>query len=242
MIRGVNTAPRFSHTMLDGADEPVRRYFEHAISDGAPLAPAVRLRMRGRIRVGAWLPFTAEQDTARDRFSWTAWVGAGRLTVLRVVDAYADGGARTEGRLFGRARLFHSDDEDTIRSAAGRAALEAVAFAPATVLPGPDVEWRAESDDVVVGALAIGPERPEVRVRLGPDGSVRSVSTMRWGRIDRRGHRYHCCGCDVLSERRFGDFAVPARFTVTWGWDTPGAAPFFRAEVTDLVAVQAPAA
>jgi len=220
--------------MLAGADEPVRRRFAHALAAGAELAPAVRLRMRGRIRAGVWLPFTAEQDTARDRFSWRARVELGPLTLLRVTDRYADGAACTEGRLFGRARLFGADDEDTVRSAAGRAALEAVAFAPAAVLPGEGVSWRAEDDDLIVASLLIGPERAEVRVRLGADGALRSVSTMRWGRLPRGGYGYRSCGCDVLAERRFGDLVVPSEVTVAWDW--PGAAPFFRARVSDLAA------
>ena len=38
-----------------------RLYLEHAIVRGTPLASAVRLRMRGEIKLRRWLPFTAEQ-------------------------------------------------------------------------------------------------------------------------------------------------------------------------------------
>jgi hypothetical protein len=61
----VTTSPdptrRFTSDMLEGLDEPVRRYFGHAISDGAALSDGVRMAMSGRIKVGLWLPFTAEQ-------------------------------------------------------------------------------------------------------------------------------------------------------------------------------------
>jgi hypothetical protein len=55
-------------TRLRGnVDEPVRRYFSHAIDDGAPPATRFRFGMTGRIRVGRlWLPFTAEQELAAD--------------------------------------------------------------------------------------------------------------------------------------------------------------------------------
>jgi len=49
--------------MLAGLDEPVTRYLAHAIAEGTPLAPGVRLRMTGRIRVRSWLPFTADQES-----------------------------------------------------------------------------------------------------------------------------------------------------------------------------------
>jgi hypothetical protein len=57
---------------------------------------------------------------------------------------------------------------------------------------------------------------------------------MRWGRLPRGGYGYRSCGCDVLVERRFGDLVVPSEVTVAWDW--PGAAPFFRARVSDLAA------
>ena len=127
---------RFDPGKLAGVDEPVRRYFSHAISDGAPLPNGVRMAMSGRIKVGLWLPFTAEQTVDGRSFTWRARVGPGPLTPLRVVDRYADDAGSTEGVLLGRVSLFHADDVNTTRSAATRAAIESVVFAPACVLPG----------------------------------------------------------------------------------------------------------
>jgi hypothetical protein len=81
---------RFTSDMLAGLDEPVRRYFTHAISDGAALPTGVHMAMRGRIKVGLWLPFTAEQTVDGRSFTWRARVGRGRPTPLRVTDQYAD--------------------------------------------------------------------------------------------------------------------------------------------------------
>jgi hypothetical protein len=52
------------------------------------------------------------------------WHSFGALTgrAAFVIDSYADGAGSTKGRLFGRVVLFHADDSDTTRSAAGRAA------------------------------------------------------------------------------------------------------------------------
>jgi hypothetical protein len=52
---------RFGAAELDGLPEPVRRHLTQAIAPGTPLATAARLRMRGRIKVGRWLPFRAHQ-------------------------------------------------------------------------------------------------------------------------------------------------------------------------------------
>ena len=88
-------AHQFDPALLAGLDEPVRRYFRHAIRDGAPLPDGVRVTMRGRIKLGTWLPFTAEQDSYADAFSWRARVAAGPLTLFRVTDSFtaASGGS-----------------------------------------------------------------------------------------------------------------------------------------------------
>jgi hypothetical protein len=225
---------RFDRAALAGLDEPVRRYFAHAIADGAALSPAVRLGMRGRIKADLWLPFTAEEEIDGRSFSWRARVGLGPLTVLRVEDGYAHGAASTEGLLFGRRRLFRHADEDTARSGAGRTALEAVAFSPPSVLPGRGVAWRAESEQRLVARFDLPPERPEVQVEIGRDGSLRSVSAARWGPAGDETFAYVPCGCDVHAERRFGDLTVPSSLTVSWHHRTPRQASFLRAQIDRL--------
>ncbi len=97
---------RFSSDTLAGLDEPVRRYFGHAIRDGAAIPNGVRMAMGGRIKVGFWLPFTAEQTVDGRSFTWRARVGLGPLTPLRVTDQYADAAVSTEGRLLRRVTLL----------------------------------------------------------------------------------------------------------------------------------------
>jgi hypothetical protein len=224
--------PRFTSGMLADLDEPVRRYFIHAISDGAALPSGVRMAMSGRIKVGFWLPFTAEQTVDGRSFMWRARVGRGKLTPLRVVDGYADAAGSTEGRLFGRMTLFHAHDGNTARSAAARAAIESVVFAPPSVLPGRGVAWRAESENVIVARFDLAPERPEVGVRIDAHGAIRSVSALRWGNAGETAFQYIPFGGEVHAERRFGDFVLPSRLSVGWWFETPRFAPFFRAEIT----------
>ena len=219
-------------------DEPVRRYLAHALRDGAT-AGGVRLTMTGRIKVGAWLPFTATQECDGRSFNWRARVGAGRLTLLTVVDRFAGGAGSTEGRLLGRRRVFGAEDVDTTRSAAGRAALEAV-FAPMSLLPERAVTWEAESDDVIVATIDVPPERPQLRLRIDGDGAVRSASALRWRKVRQREYGYIPCGCEVRAERRFGDVVVPSSVTVGWWFGTPRYAPFFEAEVDSLAVVGVP--
>jgi hypothetical protein len=224
----------FGEALLAGSEGPVRRFFTHAIREAAPLPSGVRLSMAGRIRAGRWLPFVAEQDCDARSFSWRARVGWRRVTPLHVHDRYERGAGSVELRLFGRLRLSRSADPDTTRSAAGRAALEAVVFAPATVVPGSGVHWRADGEDRLVARFDLPPERPEVHVQIDESGAMRTAHAQRWGDPGGRGFGYVPCGCEVHAERRLGDFVIPSRISVGWWFGTPGYEPFFEAEIRAL--------
>jgi hypothetical protein len=219
--------------MLAGLDEPVIRYLTHAIAEGTPLSPGVRMRMTGRIKVRSWLPFTADQESDGRSFTWRARVGWGPLTLLVVTDRFRDGAGSIDGRALGRVPLFHADDPDTARSAAGRAALEAI-FAPPALLPQRGVAWHAEGDGIVA-RWESPPERPEVRLGIDGWGAVRSVSGLRWGDAGEPAFGYIPFGGHVRAERRFGGLTVPSEVSVGWWFGTPRYEPFFEAEITDLV-------
>jgi hypothetical protein len=155
---------------------------------------------------------------------------------LGVVDRYADGAASTEGRLLGLATLFRSDNADTVRSAAGRAALESVVFAPHCCLPEREVQWRAERDDLILATFDLAPERPEVRVRIDHRGAMRAAIAGRWGPAGGKRFDYIPCGAEIHAERRFGDLVLPASLSVGWWFDTPRYAPFFEAEIVSVAA------
>jgi hypothetical protein len=213
--------------------EPVRRYLQHALPNGFQVAPGVTLRMAGKIRVGLWLPFTAVQECDGRSFEWRARVGLGPLAPLAVVDRYANGAGSVAGRLFGRYELFRQADEDVHRSGAGRAAIEAV-LAPASLLPGRGVSWRAEDDNQIVASSDLEPEHIEVHLRISQHGAVHAVSAKRWGSIDKQSHGYLTFGGDVHAEQRFGDLVVPCHLTVGWRYGTANYKPFFDAHVRAL--------
>ena len=215
---------------VEGLPEPVRRYFRHALLPGAEPHPGMRLWMTGRIKVRAWLPFRAVWEGDGRSLTWKATAGPGGRPLLRVVDRFADGAGSMDVRLLGRVPLVHATGEDTTRSAAGRAAVEAI-WAPAGLLPERGVSWRAEADDLIVATWDVPPERPEVHIRIDADGAVRSSCVMRWdnGEHGRRG--YIPCGGDVHAEKRFGNVVVPSRLTAGWWYGTPRYDPFFEVEI-----------
>jgi hypothetical protein len=222
----------FDPSLLAGVDEPVRRYFTHAIATGAALPRAMRLTMRGRVKADLWLPFGAEEEVDGRSFAWRARVGLGPLTVVEIADRYSHGVGSSEGVLFRRRPLFAKADEDTARSAAGRAALESVVFAAPCVLPQRGVAWRAESDERLVARFNLPPERPEIEVRIDARGAMEQVSAARWGPLDGESYGYVPCGCDVRAARRFGDFTIPSQLTVSWRFGGPRQTPFLKAEIT----------
>jgi hypothetical protein len=219
--------PEFDPATLVGLDEPVRRYFAHALAAAATVDPAIRLEMAGRIKVGFWMPFVAEWEGDGRQFRWSATSGPFGLPVLRVLDQFEDGSGSMDVRLRPGIKLVHAADEDTTRSAAGRAAAEAM-WTPAGLLPQHDVRWRAEGEDLIVASWEVPPERPELRMRIDRDGAVRTICVMRWQ--GRRG--YVPMGGDVLEDRRFGDVTIPSRISVGWWYGTPQYKPFFEAEIT----------
>jgi uncharacterized protein DUF6544 len=221
----------FDPAEVSALDEPVRRYFEHALRPGAPVGGAVRLRMRGRIRVRAWLPFTAEWEGDGRAFTWSAEAGPRGSRLLRAVDRFADGRGEMDVRLLGRLPLVRAADEDTARSAAGRAAVEAAIWAPGCLLPGSGVTWRAVSETRITGSWAVPPEEPEVTLEVDDGGAIRSACVMRWdgGAQGQRG--YVPCGGSMQAERAFGDVTLPSRVLVGWWFGTERWAPFFDAEI-----------
>jgi hypothetical protein len=222
---------QFSPDALAGLDEPVRRHFTHAVRDGSALPSGAHIAMSGRIKVGVWLPFTAEQTVDGRSFTWCARVGRGRQTPLRVTDRYADAAGSTKGRLLGRATLFDAHDANTARSAATRAAIESVVFAPPTVLPARGVTWRAETDNVIVAGFDLPPERPEVRLQIDDHGAIRAVSAARWGDVGEKTFQYIPFGGEIHAERRFGDLVLPSIISVGWWFGSPRYRPFFQAQI-----------
>jgi hypothetical protein len=236
-MTAASIATRFSASLLAELDEPVRRYLSHAIRDGAELRAAVRVTMMGRIKLGLWLPFSAREECDGRSFAWRARIGLWPLTALAVVDRFAEGAGSMEGRLFGRMKLFRADDENTTRSAAGRAALEAV-YTPASMLPQRGIAWRAESNNEIVASWEIPPERPELHLHIDDRGALRSYQALRWGSVGGKEFDYIPCGSEVAAERRFGDFVVPSNISGGWWFGTPRYTRFFRAEIGELSALR----
>jgi hypothetical protein len=73
----------FNPTLTANLPVPVRKWLQHSIQAGTPLARTVWLRMRGQIRLDSWRPFTATQVLAPGiGFIWAATTKLAGIPVL----------------------------------------------------------------------------------------------------------------------------------------------------------------
>ena len=81
----------FDSARLTHLPESAQRYLHHAITDGTPLASAVRLRMHGEIKLTGWCPFSAEEVISwGSGMLWRATVRMRGLPI-RGGDSFVDG-------------------------------------------------------------------------------------------------------------------------------------------------------
>jgi hypothetical protein len=223
----------FAAGELDGLPAPVRRHLTAAVAPGTPLARTARLRMRGTIRVGGWLPFRAHEVLSpRTGFVWSARAAG----LISGTDRYVDGAGVADWRLAGLLPVVHADGPDVTRSAAGRAGGEAV-WVPTTLLPRFGVAWAAHSDHRITARFAVGGVPIEIHLLLDAAGRAVSFSFARWGDPEGTGEwDWHPFGGDVTEHRTFGGITVPAAGRIGWFPGSPGwvKGEFFRYRITDL--------
>ena len=167
---------------LAGLPEPVQRYLRTAIVPGTALAQTARLRMRGHIKVGRWLPFHAEQTLSPHRgFTWRARVAG----VIAGSDRYVDGVGAMRWSLLGLP-LLRAAGADVTRSAAGRLAGETI-WLPTALLPRTGTRWTAQGPDQITVTHHLRATSTEVTYRLDAAGHITALVFDRWGDPDSTG-------------------------------------------------------
>jgi hypothetical protein len=231
-VRGLHV---FRPGALRRLPDPASAYLRHAIAEGVRIPRSVRLTMHGHIRLGAWLPFTAEQTIDAERgFWWTARVAGGLFTARDELDR---GRALTHARLGGLVPVLHVHSPDVVRSALGRFLAERSVWLPGTLLPYTGTQWSVDHDG---RAAAMVPDHDGfTRVALGvdPDGRLLDVAMCRWGRDHGRAG-WVPFGMVAEEEATFGGFTVASKGRAGWWYGTPRwpAGEFFRFTVDDYVA------
>ncbi len=225
----------FATDEVEGLPGPVQRYLRWAVLPGTPLARAARLRMRGHIKLGRWLPFSAEETLAPHAgFVWPASV----LGVMAGSDRCVHGDGGMDWKLLGRRTVVHAEGPDVSRSAAERGAAEAI-WVPTVLLPRFGVTWEAIDHSHLVARYGMGEHPVENHLHVDPDtGRLLRFHLDRWGDPDETGTwRPVPFGGDATGWRTFGGVTVPSAGRVGWFYGTRDFVPrgeFFRYEITGL--------
>jgi hypothetical protein len=226
-----SAGPPFPADLVAGLPGAARRYLAHAIAPATPLASAVRLRMHGEIKLGGWLPFTAEQVIHWPRgMIWKAAVRKGRLTI-RGFDRLVDGQGVMRWKLFGMIPVMSAAGPDITRSGAGRVMAESVWLPSA--LCRPQVSWQDARARLVVAG-----EAAELTLTLDDKGALRSISLPRWGNPEGKEFRYLDFGGVVEEERCFGGYTIPSRIRAGYYFGSArfeAEGEFFRGTIDDAV-------
>lgn len=140
--------------------------------------------MRGRLRLnGRWLRFRAHEVLApHDGFVWRARVAG----IIAESDRCVDGHGQMGWKLLGVARVAHAEGDDVPRSAAGRAAGEAV-WVPTSLLPRFGVGWDITSEHDLHAQLTVDGADVTLHLRVDDDGHLEWVRFDRWGDPDQTG-------------------------------------------------------
>lgn len=236
-----NSAPSSSEIFyparLSRFPEGARRYLEHAIAPGTPLASSVRLHMRGEIKLNGWRPFAAEQVICWNRgMIWQATVRVYGLTI-RGSDRFVDGYGAMRWKLFGIVPIVNAAGPDITKSVAGRVNIESI-WLP-SVLCGNAVSWTASDDAARLHShLTAHNETAVITYSIDAEGRLKTVSMPRWGNPEGGRFHYADCGGFVEQERSFNGYTIPTRIRVGWHFGTDRFEPereFFRATVDDAV-------
>jgi hypothetical protein len=225
--------PVFGESELEGLAVAVQRYLRAGIAPGTPLATAARLRMRGLIKIGTWMPFTAYQLLApRSGFHWSAHAGG----VLTGFDSYADGQGEMRWRLLGLLPVLRASGPDVTRSAAGRAAAQAI-WLPTALLPRFGVRWEALDERQLIARYGIDAVEIEARYRIDEDGHLVSMVFDRWGDPWHTGSwGQYPFGGQITGYSTFDGLTIPSsgRFGWCYGTDRWSDGELLRYEITTL--------
>lgn len=210
--------PVFRPDALRDLPVPAAAYLTHAIEPGTPLLNGARLTMHGHIKVGTWLPFTAEETIDRDScFRWSVRVAGG---LFSGTDELCGSWASSRFGLFGTVPVVRTDGSDVWRSALGRFFAEQAAWLPGSLLPDTGTRWHVDPRGRAVASVPHDGGYARIALGVAPDGRLRDVSLSRWGR-DAGRYGWIPFGMVAIGERTFGGFTVPSAGRVGWWYGTP---------------------
>jgi len=222
----------FDPDLLPELPVVARHYLEHAIAPGTRLASAVRLRMHGEIKLGPWLPFTAEQVIHRDRgMIWRATVRKNGIPI-HGSDRIVDGEGSMQWKLFGLFSVMKASGPDITRSTLGRVQVESI-WLPSLFCHS-DLAWTETDSSQLHARLTLWGEVADLDFTLEKTGQIKTTAISRWGNPERGAFHFVNFGGIVEEEGTFEGYTIPTRIRAGWYFGTDrfeSGGEFFRASI-----------
>jgi hypothetical protein len=229
--------PVFDHEIIEQLPEPAQRFFKFAIEEGTPLRVVADIQMTGQFSMGDksnpnYMEMQASQVLAApEGFVWKMRAQSGHLRL-----SGSDSGAWTRfwmGGLLPVART--GGDANHTRSAFGRSVAEAVFWAPAAVLPSPNVVWEAVRQDVARVTVTHQGLTQRVDVTVAPDGQPTEVVFQRWSNANpEQEYRLQPFGGYLSDFQEFEGYWLPTHVEAGNHFGTEAYFPFYRVDVTGV--------
>jgi hypothetical protein len=191
--------------------------------------------MHGEIKLGRWLPFSAEQVIHSEReFIWGATVRLLGVPIVRGFDRLVDGEGAMRWKLLGVIPVVTGSGPDITRSATGREEAESLWLL--LVLVRREVRWTALDSRHAAVTLSGRPDAAPVEFAIDSNGRLESVKMQRWGNPGGGAFRLVDFGGLMETEGTFGGYTIPTRVRVGWYFGSPrfeSDGEFFRATIDD---------
>ena len=214
-----STGNIFNSDMIAELDEPIQRYFLHAIEPETPLFANVELKMRGSFRLRSsadWLKMHASQIiSTAPGFIWRANIGKGVIH-FSGVDYSNKGKGRTRFSLWSLIPLVDAQSKNVDRSANGRLGSEYI-WLPSALLPHNGVNWKAIDNNTIQANFKINNEPICLTISIDGEGKPLRISLPRWGNVNADKHwKYSTFIGDILEEQTTEGYTIPAKISAAW--------------------------
>ena len=231
---------RFTDDMTADLPDPVRRYFRHALVDGAPLARTVHLELSGSMKpspkLGRLTLHAEERLAPLHGLVWRAGTRVGPVP-LGIIDWYYRSASRMRGAVMGVFPVFSSNDANETRAARHRVAAESV-WVPGALLGREQVTWTALSDERIVCEQIFDGESIRLEIGVEASGAVEEVTMHRHGDIGVPDWQLIPYGYRVEAEGTFAGTTIPTHVRGGWWYGTdrydPDAASSFVVEAAQF--------
>ena len=235
------TSGNYSHTMVAHLPPDVQRYFNFMIAEGTPLRTINRIEMLGEFGLGDakshnYYPISATQyNAAPTAFTWTMKTHD-TVMAMNGSDVLWDKTSHTKFWLFGVlpvARL--GNNQDHLRSAFGRLAIEMAAWSPVALLPHFGGEWESVGDNHIRVTVRHAGLTQSVDIEIGADGAPLSFSIERWSdaNVDKE-FRLQPFGAIAKAYKTIDGITIVSEVEVGNHFGTADYFPFFKAVVTNF--------